>query len=297
MITSSNSAIVFGFSVAGIAAATHLSGAGRSVELYAINDDVTLREQFVVSSAKIGKDLLGTDFEARAEGMLRETGVLVHRDATFTGFVGAVNSIQCELHVMASADKTRNLQDHGVIFAPNGIPRDSELLNLPNFVKALGRGVSQSAWSDAPFFADKKMVVVGDSSWALHQAAFAAQYSKKVKIFANSDGKFTNSSLFDRITKQGVEIVPASSVIDIRLDGQSNVSAVIYKQQDKLVEEGADAIFIAPDIVPSRDLLGPYCSVLKCGICNGIAFDSNLELEEDGAVVAEQLLLARFDQV
>ena len=289
---SSSPMVIFGFSVAGITAAMRLSAAGRSVELYEIDGDLTLRDQFVVSSSGMGKDLLGTDFETVAEGLLRKAGVLVHRDAKLARFIGEGGSIQCELRVKATHYKRRNLNNCGVVYAPTGTPRDSLLLKLPNFLKALGRGVSQSAWSDAPFFANKKLTVVGDSSWALHQAGFAAKYSDRVQILTESDGTFKNRALFEKITKQGVQIVPVSSVIDIGLDNDNNVAAVIYKQQSNLIEEETHAVFIAPDIVPNSNSLVPHNSVKKCGICNAIGFDCHVKLEADGVRVAEQLLTA-----
>ena len=119
---SSSPMVIFGFSVAGIAAAMRLSAAGRSVELYEIDGDLTLRDQFVVSSSGMGKDLLGTDFETVAEGLLRKAGVLVHGDAKLARFIGEGSSIQCELRVKATHDKRRNLNNCGVVYAPNGTP-------------------------------------------------------------------------------------------------------------------------------------------------------------------------------
>lgn len=104
-----------------------------------------------------------------------------------------------------------------------------------------GRGVSYCAMCDAFFYRGKDVAVIGDGSYALHEAMALLPTSNSVTILTN--GK-----------EPSVEI-PDTISIDTRaiasIDGIESVSGVVFKDGEQLSVNG---IFIAIGVAGSADL-------------------------------------------
>jgi len=128
-------------------------------------------------------------------------------------------------------------------------------LGLPSEVRLRGRGVSACATCDAPFFRDRKTVVVGGGDTALDEALALAKYAREVTVVHRRDQLRASKILQDRVlANKKINFVWNSVVEDIL--GKDRVEGVRLKN----IETGAestlvtDAVFVAIGYKPVTDI-------------------------------------------
>jgi len=143
-------------------------------------------------------------------------------------------------------------------------------LGLPSETKLRGRGVSACATCDAPFFRDKKAVVVGGGDTAMDEALALSKYVREVTVVHRRDQLRASKILQDRVfANKKVNFVWNSIVEDIL--GKDRVEGVRLKN----VKTGAestlvtDAVFVATGDKPNTEI-----------------FRDKLDLDERGYVIA-----------
>jgi len=128
-------------------------------------------------------------------------------------------------------------------------------LGLPSEKRLVGKGVSYCATCDAPFFRDKKVVVVGGGDAAMDEALALANYAHEVIIVHRRDQLRACKLLQERVfTNKKVNFV-WNSVIE-EIIGESKVEAVKLKN----VQTGTtsilttDGVFVAIGYKPNTDI-------------------------------------------
>ena len=295
--------VVLGLSVAGIAAALELASKGQRVELYEIDDDLTLREQFVISDTSLAREpLSGQDYEDLARENLRDNGVHLMDEYRFVRLQPTSSDDgpdSNEMVIRHRAESVRKLEVNRVLFAPNGAPGSFESLIDADCKRAFGLGLSLSAWSDAPFFRAKRVAVVGKSAWGLEQAAFVARYAASVKVFADV-GEFTAPpELVRAISDAAVELAESVKLTDVILSPERTISKIVYSDSHGRHEEEFEGVFLAPPIQPNwEQVAGKIASqmlvtkgaLFASGIANFIDYNAYAKLFEDGVRIAREIL-------
>lgn len=108
---------------------------------------------------------------------------------------------------------------------------DTRWLNVPGEEKLRGRGVSSCAPCDAPFFKDKKVVVVGGGDSAMEEALVLTKYSPEVIIIHRKNelraSLVMQKKVFEQEKKGKIKLLWETEVVEIL--GDSVISAVKVK--------------------------------------------------------------------
>lgn len=111
-------------------------------------------------------------------------------------------------------------------------------LEVPGEAKLIGRGVSSCAPCDAPFFRDKKVIVVGGGDSAMEEAQALAKFAKSVTIVHRRD-EFRASKIMLERTKNNQKIDFIVNIQVLEVLGKDKVTGVKLKN----VKTGEEKIF------------------------------------------------------
>jgi thioredoxin reductase (NADPH) len=154
-------------------------------------------------------------------------------------------------------------------------------LGLESEARLRGRGVSVCATCDAPFFRNKKVVVVGGGDTAMEEAFVLARVASEVKVIHRRDKlracKFLQEKAF---ANPKITFVWSSTVQEIlgtnRVEGVRLRNAV--SGEESVLE--CDAVFLAIGHKPNTDI-----------------FKDQIELDEAGYVVVREQTRTNIDGV
>jgi thioredoxin reductase (NADPH) len=156
-----------------------------------------------------------------------------------------------------------------VIIATGSITR---WLGIPGEDSLRGRGVSSCAPCDAPFFKDKKVVVIGGGDSAMEEALVLTKYATSVTIIHRRD-EFRASAAMQKRVSQNPKIKTLINTEALEFQGQNKLEAVLLKnnQTGQTTTFPTDGAFIAIGHTPSTDI-----------------FQDQLELDEKGYVKRQE---------
>lgn len=156
-----------------------------------------------------------------------------------------------------------------LVVATGAAPRK---LGVPGEERLYGRGVSYCATCDAPFFKNRRVLVVGGGDSAVKEALHLAGYASSVTLVHRRDALRAEPVLARKLLDNPVcDVVWSSRLLEIR--GGDEVESVLLDTPGGQRELGMDGVFIyvgrRAETDPFRDLL---------------------ELREDGTVVTEGIV-------
>jgi thioredoxin reductase (NADPH) len=154
-------------------------------------------------------------------------------------------------------------------------------LGLESETRLRGRGVSVCATCDAPFFRNRKVVVVGGSDTAMEEAFVLSKVASEVKVIHRRDKlracKFLQEKAFEN---PKISFVWNSTVQEIL--GKDRVEGVrlrnVVSGEESVLE--CDAVFIAIGHKPNTDI-----------------FKDQIELDQTGYIVAREETRTNIDGV
>ena len=154
-------------------------------------------------------------------------------------------------------------------------------LGLESETRLRGRGVSVCATCDAPFFRNKKVVVVGGSDTAMEEAFVLSKVASEVKVIHRRDKlracKFLQEKAF---ANPKITFVWNSTVQEIL--GKDHVEGVklrnVVSGEESVLE--CDAVFIAIGHTPNTDI-----------------FKDQIELDQTGYIAAREETRTNIDGV
>jgi len=156
-----------------------------------------------------------------------------------------------------------------VIIATGASPK---WLGLESETRLRGRGVSVCATCDAPFFRNRKVVVVGGSDTAMEEAFVLSKVASEVKVIHRRDklraSKYLQEKAFEN---PKITFVWNSTVQEIL--GKDRVEGVRLRRVDSGEESvlECDAVFLAIGYKPNTDI-----------------FKDQIELDQTGYIVARE---------
>jgi thioredoxin reductase len=184
---------------------------------------------------------------------------------------------------------------HAVIIASGVRPQS---LGLPGEQRLLGSGVSYSATSHAPLFAERRVVVIGDDLRALRAAIELRAIAEHVTLIAASQADPQRDQLIRRLNDDPrVTVLSQHRVTQITGDAVvAGVVAIGPDQQAQLIP--ADGVFIECGLQADTGFLGALVERTASGqiIVNASCATSSPGLFAAGDVTstayAEQMLIA-----
>jgi len=144
-------------------------------------------------------------------------------------------------------------------------------LGLAAETRLRGRGVSACATCDAPFFRDRKTVVVGGGDTALDEAMSLAKFAREVTVAHRRDQLRACKNLQERVfANKKINFIWNSVVEDIL--GKDRVEAVKLRniKTGETSTLATDAVFIAVGHTPNTDI-----------------FKGHVDLDENGYIIVQ----------
>lgn len=132
---------------------------------------------------------------------------------------------------------------------------ETQWLGLPSEQKLIGRGVSSCAPCDAPFFRDKRVIVVGGGDSAMEEALVLTKYATEVTVVHRRDAFRASKIMQDKVlTNPKIKVVWNSGVEEIL--GEEKVTGVRLKDVNtgQVREVTTDGVFVAIGHKPATDL-------------------------------------------
>jgi len=127
-------------------------------------------------------------------------------------------------------------------------------LNVPGEKELAGRGVAYCATCDAPFYRDKKAVVVGGGNSAFTTALDLLKVNARVTLVNFIEGWQADAVLRERVRGfGGAEFHDHHQVV--RLEGKDKLQAVVVKSRKGGEEKrlAADGVFIEIGLLPNSE--------------------------------------------
>lgn len=191
-----------------------------------------------------------------------------------------------------------------IIIATGAVARR---LNVPGEEKLIGRGVSYCATCDAPFFRNKKLIVVGGGNAVAEEALYLARFADSVTILHRRDQMRASVILQERL-KNNPKIHFLFETAILQINGTMRVESV----KTKNVVSGAegqvvcDGVFVYigydPDtgifkdkikldesgfVCAGEDLVTSIEGVFVCGDCRRKSLYQVITACAEGAVAAD----------
>lgn len=202
--------------------------------------------------------ILGTELMGKMRTQAEKFGAkIIFEDVTSVDF----SSRPFKVHV-----GDRVFEAKTVIIATGA---SAKWLGLPSEARLRGRGVSACATCDAPFFREKKAVVVGGGDTALDEALALAKFAREVTIVHRRDQLRASKILQEKVFANKKINFAWNSVVEDIL-GKERVEGIKLRnvQTEEVVTLPTDAIFVAIGHKPNTDV-----------------FKGHIDLDENGYVI------------
>ncbi len=147
----------------------------------------------------------------------------------------------------------QNFEAKALIMASGASPKS---LGLSSEKMLVGKGVSYCATCDAPFFRDRKVIVVGGGDAALDEALALVTYAREVTIVHRRDQLRACNMLQERVfANKKINFVWSSTVEEIL--GNAKVEGVKLKnvKTGEITTLPTDAVFVAIGYKPNTDFI------------------------------------------
>ncbi len=288
--------IIIGGGPAGLTAALY---AGRSrlntlvLEKMAVGGRILMSET-IENYPGFPQSISTVELMGRMEEQVRKLGVKIESAEVL------------ELDCLKKEVKTTNgkFDTRAIIVASGARARK---LNVPGEEKFTGRGVSYCATCDAPFFKDKKVVVVGGGNAVAEEAIYLSRFAQTVSIIHRRQDLRADSILQERLlANHKINFILSSVVTEIK--GAQKVQAVVIKDLLNLTERDfiCDGVFIYigydPDtgflknklnfdekgfILTDDKMFTSTSGIFACGDCRQKSLYQVINACGDGAVAAD----------
>jgi len=195
-------------------------------------------------------------------------------------------------------------QTKAIILASGARPRK---LNVPGEQQLIGRGVSYCATCDAPFFKDKRIVIVGGGNAVAEEAIYLSRFASTVSVI-HRRGDLRASAILQERMQQNKKIEFILNSIVTQIKGKQRVESVIIKDLlgGKENDFACDGVFIYigydPEtiflkdsirmdeggfILTDENMLTNLPGVFACGDCRKKGLYQVINACGDGAVAAD----------
>lgn len=191
-----------------------------------------------------------------------------------------------------------------IIIASGARPRK---LNVPGEEEYIGRGVSYCATCDAPFFKEKKLVIVGGGNAVAEEAIYLSRFASQVSVLHRRQDLRASAILQERM-RQNKKIDFILSSVLTRIKGSKKVESVTVKDllSGKENDFNCDGVFIyigyepetmflkgklkmdeAGFIAADEDMASSVEGIFACGDCRKKGLYQVINACGDGAVAAD----------
>ena len=150
-----------------------------------------------------------------------------------------------------------------VILAMGADPRK---LGVPGEDELRGRGVSYCGTCDAPFFRDKKVVVVGGGDTALKEALYLTRFAGEV-VIVHRRREFRAEKIYVTDAEKNPKVSFELDAVLDRINGEDKVASAAVRnvKSGETKEIACDGVFIFVGTQPNTKFLEGMCAVDAAG--------------------------------
>lgn len=168
-------------------------------------------------------------------------------------------------------------------------------LGCPGEKEYFAKGVSVCATCDAPFFANKEVVIVGGGDSAMTEAEHLTHFVKKLTVVHMLDKLTGKDPIKDKVLADPkVEFLFNSLVKEIKGDGQKVTSVTVEDQTNKSLKTiSADGVFVAIGLAPNTSIFKDQLAIDNYGY---ITVNNHTKTSVDGVFTAGDVADYRYRQ-
>jgi len=145
---------------------------------------------------------------------------------------------------------------------------ENRMLGIPGEKKLLGKGVAVCAVCDAPFYKNKRVLVIGGGDSAVEDALVLTKYANEVKMVVRRDVLRASKIMVDRVKNSPkIEILWNSELKEVMGENRVEKVRMVNNKTNKEQELAVDGVFLAIGHKPSTEI-----------------FKRQLELDEKGYI-------------
>lgn len=197
-----------------------------------------------------------------------------------------VVSVDFSTHPFVLTTSSGTYKANSVIVATGA---NTKWLGSPSEKKLIGHGVSSCAPCDAPFFKDKRVIVVGGGDSAMEETLVLTKYASEVTIVHRRNSFRASKIMQDRVLNNPKVKVIWDSVVDDIL-GEDRVSGVRIKnvKTNDESEISVDGIFVAIGHEPATKLFAGKLELDKKGYIKKVQSEKFKVQNEKGEVIGNR---------
>ena len=238
---------VIGSGPAGVSTALYLKRANKDVVVFTNHKSSLLKAKEIENYYGTGK-INGNKLYQDSLSSLNDLNIELIEEEVFNIDFG--NKLILETN--------KNKYEFDVIVLATGASKNKP--KLKNIEKFEGTGISYCATCDGFFFRNKKIAVLGNSDFALHELNYLKNISSDLFLLTNGDSLESEFITYNNKIKE--------------LVGETSLEKIIFEDNTELL---IDALFIANDS-PDSNVLAKKCGILtdKSGIVINEKFETNV---------------------
>jgi thioredoxin reductase (NADPH) len=238
---------VIGSGPAGVSTALYLKRANKDVVVFTNHKSSLLKAKEIENYYGTGK-INGNKLYQDGLSSLNDLNIELIEEEVFNIDFG--NKLILETN--------KNKYEFDVIVLATGASKNKP--KLKNIEKFEGTGISYCATCDGFFFRNKKIAVLGNSDFALHELNYLKNISSDLFLLTNGDSLESEFITYNNKIKE--------------LVGETSLEKIIFEDNTELL---IDALFIANDS-PDSNVLAKKCGILtdKSGIVVNDKFETNV---------------------
>jgi len=177
--------------------------------------------------------------------------------------VNAMSVTEKDGHYVVSATNDSSYETKAIILATGGRHRH---LDIPGEEKWIGKGVVFCSTCDAPFFRNKKTVVVGGGNSGLEAVEDLLPYSADITLMVRSDVLKGDAITQEKIlASEKVKVI--YNALPQEVLGETSLVGLRYldKARDLLVDLPTDGVFVEIGMVPNTEFVKGFIELNERG--------------------------------